>query len=222
MSRLVLPQRLRSLTPTGLKNDPRVRALALGAGLIPPRTMHAPAEAALLVELAREARRAVEIGVYEGSSAVATVHALPAGAELHLIDPFGHHPDALRAGASATAWATQRAVGRAARRRPDVRVVWHVERSEDTAAGWGAPVDLVFVDGDHSEAGCELDWQLWHSHVAPGGRVIFHDARDGSAGGRGLPGPTAVIGRTFRNGGPPPGWAIEREIASMVVVRRDD
>lgn len=222
MSRLVLPQRLRSLTPTGLKNDPRVRALALGAGLIPPRTMHAPAEAALLVELAREARRAVEIGVYEGSSAVATVHALPAGAELHLIDPFGHHPDALRAGASATAWATQRAVGRAARRRPDVRVVWHVERSEDTAAGWGAPVDLVFVDGDHSEAGCELDWQLWHSHVAPGGRVIFHDARDGSAGGRGLPGPTAVIERTFRNGGPPPGWAIEREIASMVVVRRDD
>jgi hypothetical protein len=50
--------------------------------------------------------------------------------------------------------------------------------------------------------------------------VVFHDAREGSADGRGLPGPTAVVERTFRNGGPPPGWAIEREIASMVVVRR--
>jgi predicted O-methyltransferase YrrM len=216
----LLPQRLRSLTPQRLKDDPRVRAAALGAGLIPPRTMHAPAEAALLVELAAGSRRAVEIGVYEGSSAVATVGALPAGAELHLIDPFGHHPDALRAGDAATAWATRRAVARAARARPDVRVVWHVERSEDTAAGWSEPVDLVFVDGDHSEEGCELDWRLWQPHVAPGGRVVFHDARDGSADGRGLPGPTAVVDRTFRDGAPPPGWAIEREVASMVVARR--
>jgi predicted O-methyltransferase YrrM len=221
VSGLVLPKRLRRVTPGRLKDDPRVRALALGAGLIPPRTMHAPAEADLLVELAREAGRAVEIGVYEGSSAVATVRALPPSAELHLIDPFGHHPDALRVGAAATAWATRRAVGRSLRGRPDVRVVWHVERSEDTAARWSLPVDLVFVDGDHSEAGCELDWTLWHPHVAPGGRVVFHDARDGSDDGRGLPGPTAVVRRTFRNGGPPPGWAIEREVASMVVVRRD-
>jgi MMP 1-O-methyltransferase len=217
----VLPQRLRSLTPRRLKNDPRVRALALGIGLIPPRTMHAPAEAALLIELARESRLAVEIGVYEGSSAIALVDALPEGAELHLIDPFGHHPDALRPGAEATAWATRRAVARAARRRPGVDVVWHVERSEDTADGWSAPVDLVFVDGDHSEDGCALDWRLWNEHVAPGGRMVFHDARDGAADGRGLPGPTAVVDRTFRRGTAPRGWSIEREEASIVVARRN-
>src|SRR4051812_46785558 len=89
---LVLPQRLRSLTPPRLKDDPRLRAAALGAGLIPPRTMHAPAEAALLVELAGGARRAVEIGVYEGSSAVATVDALPAGAHPPPIDPLRPPP----------------------------------------------------------------------------------------------------------------------------------
>jgi hypothetical protein len=42
----ILPQRLRSLTPRRLKDDPRVRALALGTGLNPPRTMRAPAESA--------------------------------------------------------------------------------------------------------------------------------------------------------------------------------
>ena len=41
---------------------------------------------------------------------------------------------------------------------------------------------MVFIDGDHSEAGCELDWSAWHPFVAPGGRVVFHDARAGPAG----------------------------------------
>src|SRR5437588_698828 len=82
----------------GVRDDPRLRALALGAGLIPPRTMHSDDDARLLLQAAAGARRVVEIGVYEGASARALVGALPDGAELHLIDPFGHAPDALPAG----------------------------------------------------------------------------------------------------------------------------
>ena len=42
--------------------------------------------------------------------------------------------------------------------------------------------DLVFIDGDHSEAGCERDWSGWSGFVAVGGRVVFHDARAGEPG----------------------------------------
>src|SRR3954470_6423982 len=143
----VLPQALRRAVPTRVRDDVRLRAVAVGAGLIPPRTMHSAGERELLQRLARGARRVVEIGVYEGSSAVALCEVLGPEAELHLIDPFGHHPTALPAGWGATERASKRVVARAARRGGGPRVIWHVERSEDTALSWDAPVDLVFVDG---------------------------------------------------------------------------
>ena len=99
----LLPQTLRSLTPETLRDDVRLRALAVGFGLIPPRTMHSGEDARVLLDAARGARRVVEIGVYEGSSAVLLCQRLDAGAELHLVDPFGAHPDALPSGWGATA-----------------------------------------------------------------------------------------------------------------------
>jgi hypothetical protein len=220
---VLLPPAVRRLAPDRVRDDVRVRAVAVGLGLIPPRTMHSDAEAGLLARLAAPARRVVEIGVYEGSSAVVMARAMAPGAELHLIDPFGHHPDALPAGWGATEWASRRVVGRAAAGGPETQ--WHIELSEQTAAGWGDPVDLVFIDGDHSEAGCERDWELWREFVRPGGLVAFHDARLGKPGGRGLPGPTAVVDRCLRAGpgaapGPPPGWEIVEELDRTVVVRR--
>jgi predicted O-methyltransferase YrrM len=218
----VLPASLRRLTPERLRDDVRLRALAVGCGVIPPRTMHSAEDVAVLLEAAAGARRVVEIGVYEGSSAIALCGALGSDAEMHLVDPFGQHPDALPSGWGATEWATRRAVARAQRRRgPDApNVHWHVALSHELAARWEGEADVVFIDGDHSEAGCELDWSSWHGFVAPGGRVVFHDARAEEPGGRGLPGPTAVVERHFRSGDPTPGWEIEAEADRTVVVRR--
>jgi hypothetical protein len=217
----VLPQALRGVTPAGLRDDVRVRALALGLGLIPPRTMHSAADARALLDAVDDARRVVEIGVYEGASAVALCGALASGAELHLIDPFGAHPDALPRGWGASEWATHRAVARAVSRRGvgAPRVCWHGALSSDVAARWSAEVDLVFVDGDHSQAGCELDWASWSPFVAVGGRMVFHDARAGQPGGRGLPGPSAVVDRHFRDDGTP-GWRIVAEADRTVVLAR--
>jgi predicted O-methyltransferase YrrM len=199
----------------------RLRALAVGLGLIPPRTMHSPEDARVLIDATRDARRVVEIGVYEGASALALCDVLGAGAELHLIDPFGSHPDALPHGWGASEWATQRVLARAVRRRgreaPLVR--WHVALSAEVAASWSGEVDLVFIDGDHSEAGCELDWSSWRGFVSVGGRVVFHDARAGERGGRGLPGPSAVVARHFRGEGTP-GWKLLAEADRTVVVCR--
>lgn len=49
------------------------------------------------------------------------------------------------------------------------------------AAGRFAPgsVDLLFVDGDHSEAGAYADLRAWWPAVRPGGTVIGHDCAPG-------------------------------------------
>jgi hypothetical protein len=99
-------------------------------------------------------------------------------------------------------------------------VVWHIALSEEVAAGWSDPVDLVFVDGDHSQEACELDWSRWSRFVVPGGHLVFHDARADRPGGRGLPGPTAVVARRFRGPAPEPEWTIVAEVDRTVVVRR--
>jgi predicted O-methyltransferase YrrM len=216
-----LPSRLRGLTPHRLRDDVRLRALAVGLGLIPPRTMHSEQDARLLLDAARGARRVVEIGVYEGGSALALSAALDPGAELHLVDPFGRHPDALPSGWGASEWATRRVVSRALRRRGAgaPRVSWHLALSHEVAASWSEALDMVFIDGDHSETGCELDWMDWRGFVVVGGCVVFHDARAGEPTGRGLPGPTAVVARHLRGDGTP-GWEIVAEADRTVVVRR--
>ncbi len=217
----ILPQALRRQTPARVRDDVRLRALALGLGLIPPRTMHSPADARVLLDAARGARRVVEIGVYEGASALSLLDVLAPDSELHLIDPFGAHPDALPRGWGASEWATRRALARAVRRRGGraARVYWHIALSHEVASRWSGEVDLLFIDGDHSEAGCQLDWSSWQRFIVPGGHAIFHDARAEQPGGRGLPGPSATVTRLFRGEGTP-GWEIVAEADRTVAVRR--
>ena len=208
----VLPQALRRAVPDRLRDDVRLRAFAVGAGLIPPRTLHSAAERALLQSLAKDAARVVEIGVYEGASAAALCEAMRPDAELHLIDPFGHHPTALPAGWGAIEQASRRVVARAARRHEGPRVIWHVERSEDTGRGWSAPVDVVFIDGDHAEDATRLDWELFSPHVTPGGHVLFHDA----TGPHALPGPRKVVAEVSAQ----PDWAVVAEVDRTLAVRK--
>lgn len=213
-----LPKAVRRLTPGGLRDSVRLRAMAVGSGLIPPRTMHTQAESELLERLAAGQGTVVEIGVYEGSSAVRLCRALSPGATLHLVDPYIEN--ALRPGSRGTETATRRVVTRAARAADGPALAWHVELSEQTAARWSAPIDMVFIDGDHSEAGCQLDWDLWSPWVRHGGVAVLHDAREGQPGGWGLPGPTTVADRLFRDPGSAPSWRLLEEVDSAVAVER--
>ena len=211
---MALPSALRRRTPNALRDNPRLRAIALGAGLIPPRTMHSPEEAALLAELARGRRVVVEIGVYEGSSAIVLCGALADDADLHLIDPFiDDSGGALPAGGGASASATRRAVERATRG-AGPRLHWHIERSQELGLRWTEPVDLVFVDGDHSPQGVLEDWRAWHPHVKSGGVMAFHDARDAGSG------PKQIVDDLFRGDQPVKGWNITHEVGSVVAVTR--
>jgi predicted O-methyltransferase YrrM len=216
-----LPQSIRSRVPNRVRDHAGLRAVALAGGLIPPRTMHSEAEAAVLEMLARGAGRVVEIGVYEGSSAVVLCRALHRGAELHLVDPFVDESGwALPPNWSTAPTAARLAVWRAARHGgPAIR--WHIARSQDVGKRWrGGDVDLVFVDGDHSPEGCREDWEVWHRHVRAGGSLAFHDARLGRPGGDGGPGPTVVVDELFRGRRPLHGWTLSEEVDTLVVVTR--
>jgi predicted O-methyltransferase YrrM len=39
----------------------------------------------------------------------------------------------------------------------------------------GAPVDMLFIDGDHTYEGVKADWELYAPLVRPGGVIGFHD-----------------------------------------------
>jgi len=47
--------------------------------------------------------------------------------------------------------------------------------SSDAARDWSRPIDLLFIDGDHSLSGCRGDWDLFSPFVTQFGVVVFHD-----------------------------------------------
>jgi len=47
--------------------------------------------------------------------------------------------------------------------------------SHEVSGSWSRPIDLLFIDGDHSYEGVKRDWDLFVPHVQPFGVVIFHD-----------------------------------------------
>lgn len=47
--------------------------------------------------------------------------------------------------------------------------------SHEVAADWQGEIDLVFIDGDHSDAGVRGDINGWLPHIKKGGVIAFHD-----------------------------------------------
>jgi predicted O-methyltransferase YrrM len=53
--------------------------------------------------------------------------------------------------------------------------------SAAVAQSWPGPeLDIVFIDGDHSEEACYQDICSWRRWLKPGGRLLGHDAEPGS------------------------------------------
>ncbi|MEM1166842.1 MAG: class I SAM-dependent methyltransferase [Planctomycetota bacterium] len=127
-------------------------------------------EAAFLHTVARGRRTIVEIGSYRGKSTVIMALAEP-NARITAIDPHTHeHTPKPEADNHAIFHRTLLAHGVADR-------IEHWRRgSRGAAADWdGPPIDLVFVDGDHTYEGAKGDLAEWSPLVAPGGVVAAHD-----------------------------------------------
>ncbi len=47
--------------------------------------------------------------------------------------------------------------------------------SDQVAQNWHLPIDMIFIDGDHSYEGVKRDWEYFSRFVQPFGIVVFHD-----------------------------------------------
>lgn len=132
-----------------------------------PATQVTQRELAILLEYARDARIIVEIGTFEGKTAVALARAT--SGSVYAIDPFLTG----RIGISYS-----RIIAHVARRRSGARnLVFIRDWSTNAAGSFDLPIDLLFIDADHSYEGVKRDWADWVPKVRDGGVVALHDVR---------------------------------------------
>ena len=120
-------------------------------------------------------RTVVEIGSYLGASALALAQGLKAAgntaARVYCIDTWQN--EGMSEGP-----ADHMATFRRNAAPYGALIVAVRGRSTDVAAELLArigPIDLLFVDGDHSYGGALADWQTFGPAMAPGGVAAFHD-----------------------------------------------
>jgi predicted O-methyltransferase YrrM len=146
-------------------------------------------EAALLYRLARDVRSGpiAEIGRFKGGSTVVFAAALPDGAELWSYDfHVALRPDMPGGELDAE---LRDALGRFGL---GGKVHLLVADSR-TAEPPPEPLELLFVDGDHSYEGAKADYERWRAFLRPGGHLLFHDAVDTGGYGNVYPGVARLV-----------------------------
>ena len=129
----------------------------------------------LLYGLARSIKPkvCVEIGSARGKSACAVGLALRRNGvgKLYAIDP--HSPTDWNDSDSTDSFAVISAHLARAGVTDFVEIVR--QTSAEAAKSWDRPIDLIFIDGDHSYEGVKADWELFIPHISEFGVVVFHD-----------------------------------------------
>jgi predicted O-methyltransferase YrrM len=166
-----------------------------GAGVGPPGGFDAAWEAAELVDgwltraqgerlwravgAMREGGRIVEIGSFRGRSAIVLASGAPEGSAVVCIDPHlgsDRGPQELRADHALGEQDHAAFRGNLARAGVAGRVHHVRERSQAAHGAVPGPIDVLFVDGAHRYGPALDDLRSWGAKVAPGGRLLVHDA----------------------------------------------
>lgn len=119
-------------------------------------------------------RITVELGTWRGASAIALARTVvPWNGLIYCVDTFTggvnggrvpHVPKML------TETGNNIGIAGVANR---IRLI--VTTTTDAASAWSLPVDFLYVDADHTKAGCAADLDAWWPHVRDGGLVAGDD-----------------------------------------------
>jgi predicted O-methyltransferase YrrM len=138
------------------------------AGLDEPQTQTTPAERELLASFLPGAKRIVEIGVFEGRTTRILAERADADAVIYGIDPFF-------SGRLGISWGERIARSYNGRHLTSGKLQLVAKYSTEVDGVVPTPIDLVFIDGDHSLEGITKDWAYWTERLKPGGIIALHD-----------------------------------------------
>lgn len=137
-------------------------------GLEGSRTQTTKKEREALVSYCDNASLAVEIGVFEGACTALIAKSIPEKAILYGIDPFFKG----KLGICYEKLITKRQLAKFRVKRK-VRLVEKL--SFDAVQDVPENIDFIFIDGDHTWAGIQKDWNDWSKKVKVGGIIALHD-----------------------------------------------
>jgi predicted O-methyltransferase YrrM len=129
----------------------------------------------------------VEIGSFIGSASIllAGARKLRRTGKLHCVDPFDASGDIVSVPEYARILThyegtTQLEIFRANVRKAGV-ANWlsiHQGRAEHVASGWALPIDMLFMDGDHSPEGVSAAYESWSHWLKPNGLLALHNSNE--------------------------------------------
>lgn len=131
-------------------------------------TQTTTAEQTAIGKFARGRMRAVEIGVFEGSSTGIIARNVHPDGRLFAVDPFF-------SGRLGICWG--KSIAQRELRRANVRdKVQLIETfSHQACEQLSGNFDYVFIDGDHSFDGIKQDWEDWSPRIEANGLMLLHD-----------------------------------------------
>ena len=136
-------------------------------GLDEPETQVTRNERELLGRHVANKRRAVEIGVFEGSTTRFLADQMDREGELYAIDPFF-------GGRFGICWGEL--IARAEMRKSRGAKIHAINAlSYNAVRIINGSFDFIFLDGDHSIEGITRDWRDWADRVKPMGIFALHD-----------------------------------------------
>ncbi len=125
-----------------------------------------------------KARRILEIGTYDGFTALNLAANLDAGGEVRTVDlPQNQDQSQLRSEGGIPNACTTGMVGSQFQNEPEaqrIRQLW----GDSTTTPWenfGGPFDVIFIDGCHEYSFVLSDSRNAFKHIRPGGTIFWHD-----------------------------------------------
>jgi hypothetical protein len=179
-------------------------------------------EAVSLYRLARSIKNpkpvVVEIGSWQGKSSVVLGKALlGTSASFFCIDPFtGEAVDPETASSTnATKLPLRQVFSHNIRKNKVENVVQVIENySFKAVEGWTAPIDMLFIDGNHEYSAVRQDFDLWTPFLVAGGILVMDDVY----WNRGTTfGPAQVARESIMES---PDWEVLPQIGKHLIARR--